>query len=42
MKRGSTLFLKLAVFLIGTPVLALGIFGLIWLVRNPEIGRAHV
>ncbi|MBM4763739.1 DUF2975 domain-containing protein [Bacillus sp. B15-48] len=35
MKRGSTLFLKLAVFLIGTPVLALGIFGLIWLVKNP-------
>lgn len=35
MKRGSTLFLKLTVFLIGTPVLALGIFGLIWLVNNP-------
>ncbi|WP_100407751.1 DUF2975 domain-containing protein [Bacillus solitudinis] len=35
MKRGSTLFLKLAVFFIGTPVLALGIFGLIWLVKNP-------
>nr|WP_239094290.1 DUF2975 domain-containing protein [Bacillus sp. B15-48] len=29
------MFLKLAVFLIGTPVLALGIFGLIWLVKNP-------
>ncbi|WP_048602136.1 DUF2975 domain-containing protein [Rubeoparvulum massiliense] len=28
MKRGSTLFLKLAVILIGTPVLALCIFGL--------------
>ena len=29
MKLGSTLFLKIAVFLIGTPVLALCIFGLI-------------
>ena len=27
MKQGSTLFLKIAVFLIGAPVLALGIFG---------------
>jgi hypothetical protein len=35
MKRGSTLFLKLALFLIGTPVLALGAFGLPWLVKNP-------
>jgi len=35
MKRGSTLFLKLAVFLIGTPVLALCIFGLTWLAKNP-------
>jgi hypothetical protein len=35
MKIGSTLFLKIAVFLIGTPVLALGIFGLIWLPNNP-------
>lgn len=35
MKRGSTLFLKLAVFLIGTPVLALCIFGLPWLANNP-------
>ncbi|NEY71399.1 DUF2975 domain-containing protein [Bacillus mesophilus] len=35
MKRGSTLFLKIAVFLIGTPVLALGIFGLTLLLRNP-------
>lgn len=35
MKRGSTLFLKLAVFLIGTPVLSLSIFGLNWLVKNP-------
>jgi hypothetical protein len=35
MKRGSTLFLRMAVFLIGTPVLALGIFGLTWLPKNP-------
>ncbi|MEH7178111.1 DUF2975 domain-containing protein [Neobacillus vireti] len=35
MKRGSTLFLRMAVFLIGTPVLALGIFGLTWLAKNP-------
>jgi hypothetical protein len=35
MKIGSTLFLRMAVFLIGTPVLALGIFGLTWLPKNP-------
>ncbi|PLR99085.1 DUF2975 domain-containing protein [Bacillus sp. T33-2] len=35
MKRGSTLFLRMAVFLIGTPVLALCIFGLSWLAKNP-------
>lgn len=35
MKRGSTLFLRMAVFLIGTPVLALGIYGLFWLAKNP-------
>ncbi len=35
MKRGSTIFLKLAVFLIGSPVLALGILGLSWLPNNP-------
>jgi hypothetical protein len=35
MKHGSTLFLKMAVFLIGTPVLALSIFGLPWLANNP-------
>ena len=35
MKQGSTLFLKIAVFLIGTPVLALGIFGFPWLPNNP-------
>jgi hypothetical protein len=35
MKRGSTLFLRMAVFLIGTPVLALCIYGLISLANNP-------
>jgi hypothetical protein len=35
MKRGSTLFLKLAVILMGIPVLSLGIFGLTWLPKNP-------
>jgi hypothetical protein len=35
MKRGSTLFLRMAVILIGAPVLALGIFGLFWLSKNP-------
>jgi hypothetical protein len=35
MKHGSTLFLKIALFLIGTPVLALCVFGLIWLPDNP-------
>ena len=35
MKHGSTLFLKIAVFFIGTPVLALCIFGLPWLANNP-------
>ena len=35
MKRGSTIFLKIAVFFIGSPVLALGIFGLYWLPKNP-------
>lgn len=34
MKRGSTLFLRMAVILIGIPVLALGIFGLTWLPKN--------
>ncbi|MFP5108836.1 DUF2975 domain-containing protein [Neobacillus sp. C211] len=34
MKQGSTLFLRMAVFLIGTPVLALCIFGLPWLAKN--------
>ncbi|MCM3439273.1 DUF2975 domain-containing protein [Metabacillus halosaccharovorans] len=35
MKIGSTLFLKAAVFLIGTPVLALIIIGLVQLAKNP-------
>ncbi|MBO0959890.1 DUF2975 domain-containing protein [Neobacillus sp. MM2021_6] len=35
MNRGTTLFLKIAVILIGTPVLALGIFGLTWLPTHP-------
>ncbi|MGC8230819.1 DUF2975 domain-containing protein [Pseudobacillus badius] len=34
MKSGSTLFLKLAVFLIGTPVFALCIFWLPWIVNE--------
>ena len=39
MKRGSTSFLKLAVFLLGIPVLTLGILGLTWLpthAANPD------
>ncbi|MBO8178744.1 MAG: DUF2975 domain-containing protein [Bacillus sp. (in: Bacteria)] len=35
MKQRSTLFLKIAVFIIGTPVLTLCIFGLPWLANNP-------
>jgi hypothetical protein len=35
MKHGSTLFLKIALFLIGTPVLALCILGWTWLPNNP-------
>nr|WP_300094084.1 DUF2975 domain-containing protein [Sedimentibacter sp.] len=35
MKRGSTLFLKIAIILIGVPVLSLGVFGLTWLPDNP-------
>ncbi|MEK4231293.1 DUF2975 domain-containing protein [Solibacillus sp. FSL H8-0538] len=35
MKQGSTLFLKIAVFLMGLPVLALSLFGLTWLTKNP-------
>lgn len=35
MKQASTLFLRVAVFIIGTPVLALCILGLPWLANNP-------
>lgn len=35
MKQGTTLFLKLAVILIGIPVLALCILGGYWLTNNP-------
>lgn len=35
MKRGSTIFLKIAVFLLGIPVFALFIVSLSWLVNNP-------
>ncbi|MBO1580387.1 DUF2975 domain-containing protein [Bacillus sp. XF8] len=35
MKRVSTTFLKIAVILIGIPILALCIFGLPWLANNP-------
>ncbi|WP_096200303.1 DUF2975 domain-containing protein [Bacillus sp. FJAT-45350] len=43
MKRGSTIFLKIAVFLIGFPVLALCILGLPWIVNNPvNPDYAHV
>lgn len=35
MKQVSTLFLKIAVMLIGIPILALCIFGLPWLANNP-------
>jgi hypothetical protein len=35
MKQYSTIFLKIAVILIATPVLALCVFGLPWLAKNP-------
>lgn len=35
MKRGSTIFLKAAVLLIGIPILALGVFGLYWFMNHP-------
>lgn len=35
MKRCSTIFLRIAVIFIGIPVLALCIFGLFWLAKNP-------
>lgn len=34
MKRSSTIFLKIALFLMGAPVLTLGIFGLFYLANN--------
>src|SRR5690554_4473011 len=43
MKHGSTLFLKIVVFLIGSPVLALCILGAIWLPINPaNSDYAHI
>ncbi len=35
MKKGTTFFLKIAVVLIGTPVLALGLWGIYDLAKNP-------
>lgn len=35
MERGTTLFLKVTVFLIGIPVLALCIFGFYWMSNHP-------
>lgn len=35
MKRGTTIFLKAALFLIGLPVLVLSIVGFTWIMRNP-------
>ena len=35
MKRGSTLFLRLAVILMGLPVLAVSIYGIYYLINNP-------
>ncbi|MBB6452547.1 cellulose synthase/poly-beta-1,6-N-acetylglucosamine synthase-like glycosyltransferase [Salirhabdus euzebyi] len=35
MKLGSTLFLKMTVFLMGLPVIALCVYGLFFLVKNP-------
>lgn len=35
MKRGTTLFLKLVIIIIGIPILALCIFGMDWLINNP-------
>ncbi|MBC6973709.1 DUF2975 domain-containing protein [Bacillus sp. Xin] len=43
MKQVSTLFLKIAVMLIGIPILALCIFGLPWLANNPvNPNYAHI
>jgi len=42
-KLGTTLFLKIAVFIIGIPVLALCILGSIWLANNPVNPKyAHI
>ncbi len=35
MKRGSTLFLKTTVILMGLPVLAICIYGIVYLANNP-------
>ncbi|WP_102029066.1 DUF2975 domain-containing protein [Salirhabdus sp. Marseille-P4669] len=35
MKQGTTLFLKVTVILMGIPVLALGLYGLYFLINNP-------
>ena len=35
MKRGTTLFLKLALLIMAIPVVALDIYGLVWLMNNP-------
>ena len=35
MKKGSTLFLKIALLILAIPVVALAIFGLYWLSQNP-------
>lgn len=43
MKEYSTVFLKIAVILIGIPVLALGGFSLYWLAKNPvNPNYAHI
>ncbi|MGO4890355.1 DUF2975 domain-containing protein [Anaerobacillus sp. MEB173] len=42
MKRGSTLFLKIAVILIGLPVLALCIFGLPWIAKDAAEGSVKM
>lgn len=42
MKLGSTLFLKVAVILIGMPVLALCIFGLPWLAKDAAEGSSEM
>lgn len=43
MKNGSTLFLKITIFLMGLPVILLGIYGLYSLVKNPPTPEyAHI